>query len=176
MVKVFPVPVAPRRTWCFSPRRRPSTSSWIALGWSPRGSNSLTRRKGVDIAITIGGRTVPGPPDIPGPGARPGGRAPGVKPRSEADAEADDRRLVDLGLVEEEADRLALEPVFDQVRKIGALRIGVAAARELHPGGDPTLAQLADDAQRGAVREGEAAAHLHRRVGHVHREEAARRG
>src|SRR5690606_39452524 len=113
-------------------------------------------------AITIGGRTVPGPPDIPGPGARPGGRAPGVKPRSEADAEADDRRLVDLGLVEEEADRLALEPIFDQVRKIGALRIGVAAARELHPGGEPTLAQLADDAQSVAEIDSDATSPPHR--------------
>jgi hypothetical protein len=37
-VKVFPVPVAPRSTWCFMPRAIPSVSSAIAVGWSPVGS------------------------------------------------------------------------------------------------------------------------------------------
>src|SRR5256885_5601913 len=37
IVNVLPEPVMPSRTWASSPRRRPSTSSWIALGWSPPG-------------------------------------------------------------------------------------------------------------------------------------------
>src|SRR5262245_43618353 len=39
----------PRSVWCFSPRLSPWTSSWMALGWSPRGSYSETILKGRSI-------------------------------------------------------------------------------------------------------------------------------
>ena len=41
IVKVLPLPVTPRSTWCFFPARRLSTSFRIASGWSPFGWNSL---------------------------------------------------------------------------------------------------------------------------------------
>ena len=37
MVKVLPEPVTPNRVWKTSPSLRPSTSSLIAVGWSPAG-------------------------------------------------------------------------------------------------------------------------------------------
>src|SRR6187455_400697 len=47
-VKVFPVPVAPRRTWCFRPPSTPSDRAAIAVGWSPVGSyGALTLRSGI---------------------------------------------------------------------------------------------------------------------------------
>ncbi|EFR86726.1 conserved hypothetical protein, partial [Listeria marthii FSL S4-120] len=36
-VKVFPVPVAPSKVWCFKPFLNPATNCSIALGWSPCG-------------------------------------------------------------------------------------------------------------------------------------------
>ena len=45
IVKVFPVPVAPSKTWFFSPLFKPSTNSTIALGWSPAGLKSDTTLK-----------------------------------------------------------------------------------------------------------------------------------
>jgi hypothetical protein len=42
MVKVLPVPVAPSSTWSRSPALRFSTSSGIAVRWSPIGSYSET--------------------------------------------------------------------------------------------------------------------------------------
>src|SRR5215217_2227326 len=44
-VIVLPDPVTPSRVWYLSPRRRPSVSSRIALGWSPAGSNGATTSK-----------------------------------------------------------------------------------------------------------------------------------
>jgi hypothetical protein len=46
MVKVLPVPVAPRSTWFWSRSLIPCASSAIAVGWSPAGSNSecMTKR------------------------------------------------------------------------------------------------------------------------------------
>src|SRR5215213_6312603 len=44
-VIVLPEPVTPRRVWYLSPRRRPSVSSRMALGWSPAGSNGATTSK-----------------------------------------------------------------------------------------------------------------------------------
>src|SRR3954447_18429724 len=44
-VMVLPDPVTPSRVWYLSPRRRPSVSSRIALGWSPAGSNGATTSK-----------------------------------------------------------------------------------------------------------------------------------
>ena len=46
-VKVLPVPVAPSSTWLRSPLTMPSTSSAIAVGWSPAGSNSETSLNGL---------------------------------------------------------------------------------------------------------------------------------
>src|SRR6202453_5104530 len=45
MVKVLPDPVTPSSTWSPSLPRTPLTSSSIACGWSPFGSNSDTTRK-----------------------------------------------------------------------------------------------------------------------------------
>ena len=45
MVKVLPEPVTPSSTWSRSWARTPLTSSSIACGWSPFGSNSDTTRK-----------------------------------------------------------------------------------------------------------------------------------
>ena len=45
MVKVLPEPVTPSSTWSRSLARTPLTSSSIACGWSPFGSNSDTTRK-----------------------------------------------------------------------------------------------------------------------------------
>ena len=45
MVKVLPEPVTPSSTWSRSFARTPLTSSSIACGWSPCGSNSETTRK-----------------------------------------------------------------------------------------------------------------------------------
>ena len=44
MVKVLPEPVTPSSTWSRSFARTPLTSSSIACGWSPSGSNSETTR------------------------------------------------------------------------------------------------------------------------------------
>ena len=44
MVKVLPEPVTPSSTWSRSLARTPLTSSSIACGWSPFGSNSDTTR------------------------------------------------------------------------------------------------------------------------------------
>ena len=44
MVKVLPEPVTPSSTWSRSCERTPLTSSSIACGWSPSGSNSETTR------------------------------------------------------------------------------------------------------------------------------------
>ena len=51
MLKVLPLPVTPRRTWCLSPRARPAVSSSMAAGWSPLGSNSLTSSKRVSAWV-----------------------------------------------------------------------------------------------------------------------------
>src|ERR1700722_8707725 len=45
MVKVLPEPVTPSSTWSRSWARTPLSSSSIACGWSPFGSNSDTTRK-----------------------------------------------------------------------------------------------------------------------------------
>jgi hypothetical protein len=45
MVKVLPVPVAPSSTWLRSPSSTPSTSSAMAVGWSPAGVNSVCMTK-----------------------------------------------------------------------------------------------------------------------------------
>ncbi len=45
MVKDFPLPVTPSSVWWGTPSRIPRTSSEIARGWSPRGSNSLRSSK-----------------------------------------------------------------------------------------------------------------------------------
>ena len=42
IVKVLPVPVAPKRTWNFLPSLIPSDKALIAVGWSPVGLNSDT--------------------------------------------------------------------------------------------------------------------------------------
>jgi hypothetical protein len=47
MVSVFPVPVAPSRVWCRSPRASPSVSSAMARGWSPAGAKGDTSSKGM---------------------------------------------------------------------------------------------------------------------------------
>src|SRR3712207_2776686 len=45
VVADLPVPVAPSRTTSFSPPLTRSASAWIAAGWSPDGSKSLTTVK-----------------------------------------------------------------------------------------------------------------------------------
>src|SRR3989344_5420223 len=39
IVKVFPLPVTPKSTWCLLPDLRPLTNFFIASGWSPVGLN-----------------------------------------------------------------------------------------------------------------------------------------
>src|SRR5687767_11228425 len=45
MVKVLPEPVTPSSTCSLAPPRMPSTSCWMASGWSPSGRKGETRRK-----------------------------------------------------------------------------------------------------------------------------------
>ena len=45
-VKVLPEPVTPKSTWSRSSALTPLTSSLMAVGWSPFGSNSDTDLKG----------------------------------------------------------------------------------------------------------------------------------
>src|SRR5258708_1343205 len=59
-VKVLPDPVMPSRTWCLSPRARPSISSPMALGWSPLGSKCVLRRNSAGIGGSGNYPTGPG--------------------------------------------------------------------------------------------------------------------
>ena len=55
MVADLPEPVMPRRVWKRSPRRMPSDSASIALGWSPAGEKSDTTRNGGELAAWSAG-------------------------------------------------------------------------------------------------------------------------
>jgi hypothetical protein len=72
MVKVLPEPVTPSSTWVRSSSFTPFTSSLIAVGWSPAGSNGDTSlnflppsdfagrsgRCGAQVVLLISGRPV----------------------------------------------------------------------------------------------------------------------
>jgi hypothetical protein len=49
IVKVFPEPVTPSRTWCSSPLSRHPASCEIAEPWSPRGSYVDESRNNIDL-------------------------------------------------------------------------------------------------------------------------------